>query len=269
MTTSIDALHPSIRHLVIPDRVARLPLDDRGYPVPWFVQWLDAQDREAPPGQGRPEFRIMDATKLRVAIRERRCWVCGDVLGRHLAFVIGPMCALNRISAEPPNHRDCAEYAAKACPFLARPHARRRDAGLPASVVDDRVQTAALGPIADIPGISGATSGGFSVRRNPGVALVWITRSYELQTDGRGGVLFQVGDPELTLWFAEGRPATRAEVLHSIDTGMPTLRAVADREGSDVPHASVAWVAGQVAAAHAELDRTYARALALLPEASP
>src|SRR5262245_2742625 len=94
----------------VPERMRKLPLH-RGYPVPWFVEWIE----------GVPDFRIMDGRKLVRAVKEKRCWVCGELMGSYLAFTIGPMCAVNRISAEPPSHRECASFSARGCPFLTRP----------------------------------------------------------------------------------------------------------------------------------------------------
>src|SRR5690242_2247182 len=104
----------------LPDRIARLPLDERGYPVPWFVDWVD----------GKPEFRAMDPAKWKRAVKERLCWVCGDRLGVLLVFPIGPMCGINRTTAEPPSHRDCALWSVRNCPFLSRPHMVRREDAL-------------------------------------------------------------------------------------------------------------------------------------------
>src|SRR5262245_39698608 len=83
-----------------PPRIKRLPLDARGYPVPWFVAYVD----------GVPDFRIVDTPKIGVAWNKQRCWICGGQLGRYLAFAIGPMCAVNRVSSEPPSHLECAMY---------------------------------------------------------------------------------------------------------------------------------------------------------------
>jgi hypothetical protein len=171
----------------------------RGYPVPWFVGWIN----------GQPEFRAADPVRWRRAVRQKLCWVCGDKLGRHVTFVAGPMCGINRTSSEPPCHRECAQWSARNCPFLARPHAKRRE--------DDT--TAALEPA---PGIA--------LARNPGVTLLWTTRGYELFGDGRGGVLIAMGEPEAIEWYAEGKPARHEAVLASIRSGLPSLEAVAATE---------------------------------------
>lgn len=180
----------------LPERIRKLPVDRRGYPVPWFVAWVD----------GEPEFRAADGQKYRRALHEHLCWTCGERLGTHLSFVIGPMCAVNRISAEPPSHHDCAVFSAIACPFLSRPHMRRREGGLPAEASD---------------------APGMAILRNPGVALVWTTRAMGLvrapRPDGTDGVLVRFGRPSRVECFAEGRPATRDEVVASITGGLPLL----------------------------------------------
>lgn len=201
-----------------PPRIARLPRNTAGYPVPWFVAWID----------GTPDFRVVGPGKLDDAVRFSQCWLCGDTLGSFAAFVIGPMCAVNRVSPEPPSHRDCATYAAQACPFLTTPGMRRRDSSLPDGATDPD---------------------GIMIARNPGVALVWVSRRWRMQPRYR---LFDVGDPVETLWYAQGREATRDEVLAAIDSGMPLLRAEAERDRR--PDAALA-----------ELNRQHERALQLVP----
>jgi hypothetical protein len=204
--------------LTLPDRIKRLHVDARGYPVPWFVDWV----------QGKPDFRIIDGRKKRRAVKENRCFICREPLGKQLAFVIGPMCAVNRVSSEPPSHRDCAEYAAAVCPFLTRPHMHRREGGIPAEATD-------------APGIS--------LAHNPGVTLIWITRSYGI-IPVRDGWLLSLGDPEELLWRAHGRDATRQEILDAIHKGLPHLRRVAEFEG---------------ALAVRKLDESVERAMKLIP----
>lgn len=90
------------------DKIARLPIA-RGFPIPWFVARLK---------DGTAEFRAADSLKMEKALSQRRCWVCGDTLGYEMTFVIGPMCAINRVSSEPPSHYECARWSARNCPFL-------------------------------------------------------------------------------------------------------------------------------------------------------
>jgi hypothetical protein len=196
----------------------RLPIDARGYPVPAFVEWID----------GVPDFRVMRGDFRVECVARSLCWLCGQELRGRRAFVIGPMCAVNRVSSEPPSHRDCAVFGATACPFLTLPKAQRRDANMPSGVVEP---------------------GGIMLARNPGVTLVWLTTSFEtFRTDN--GWLIRLGDPVECLWYAEGREATRAEILQSIDSGMPILESMAREVGRD---------------AERELHFQYGRAMMLVP----
>jgi hypothetical protein len=207
----------------MPGRIAALPVSKAGYPVPFFATWID----------GQPDFRVVEGRKLRAALKLGLCWVCGTPLGRteDRVFVIGPMCAVNHISAEPPSHRDCAVYSATHCPFLSVPNMTRRDRHMPEGAENPA---------------------GFMIRRNPGVALVWVTgcRSWSKISDGNGGTLFDIGEAKEALWFARGREATRAEVLESIDSGLPILARMAEQDGPD---------------AVATLGRMHAAALGLVP----
>jgi len=195
-------LNASIRAIPLPTRMRHLPISATGYPVPWFVNWLD----------GEPDFRVVGPGRIGRAIRADLCWLCGETLGKFKAFTIGPMCAVNRVSSEPPSHRECAEYAVQACPFLTRPRMRRNEKDVP----EEAEEPAGIG-----------------LKRNPGVALVWITKSYKLFKPTNGGVLFEIGPPETIRFYAEGRRATREEIMASIDSGLPHLRQIAELQGPD------------------------------------
>jgi len=183
---------PTINGHNIPERIRMLRRDHRGYPVPWFVHW-DANDQ--------PDFRIVGAGKVEYAITQHVCWICGGPLARNKAFVIGPMCAVNRISAEPPSHRSCSIFAAEVCPFLTKPNMRRNTKDMPAEVVEP---------------------GGKMLLHNPGVVCVWVTREFRLMPVDNG-MLFRVGDPIEVRWLCQGKPATRGEVVHAMDRGLPIL----------------------------------------------
>jgi hypothetical protein len=188
----------------VPARMRQLPVDERGYPVPMFVNYVN----------GKPDFRVADADYMRAAVRRRLCWLCGDRLGVYLTFVIGPMCVINRTISEPPSHLECARFAAKACPFLVLPKAKRRDANVP----EDAREPA-----------------GEMLTRNPGCCCLWTTRSYKLfrAHHGQPGTLFELGEPTGLEWYAEGREATREEVLASVDSGLPLIRPMAEADGPE------------------------------------
>lgn len=215
MTHAVNTLRPELPEL--PRYIQRLPVDRRGYPVPWFVAWID----------GEPEFRVTKPNAATEAWTRDLCWVCGGKLGRFRVFAIGPMCAVNRVSAEPPSHLDCATFSVKGCPFLVRPHMRRRENDLPPGVVEP---------------------GGHMIRRNPGVMLLWVTTKPKIKRVDEG--LFRFDPiPESVSWWAHGRKATRQEVLESITSGLPLLREAAETRPGDVR----------------KLEREVDRALALVP----
>jgi hypothetical protein len=195
-------LNKRIADIPIPSRLAGFPLSDEGYPVPYFVPFID----------GRPEFRAMDLEKFTHAVRNRRCWLCGGQLGKFLTFPIGPMCAITRTTAEPPSHLECAEYAVRACPFLSQPRMRRNEKDLPDS----------------------AGMAGIGIKRNPGVTVLWTTLGYKLfSASGGKGYLFRIGDPEHVEAYALGRIATTEELAHSVITGYPILQATATQDGPE------------------------------------
>jgi hypothetical protein len=194
-----------------PDRIKMLPRDHRGYPVPWFVHWETAN---------QPDFRIIGAGKVEQAIALNLCWICGGQVARNKAFVIGPMCSINRVSAEPPSHPSCALFAATTCPFLTKPRMRRNEKDLPEH----------------------QSAPGHMVLHNPGVACVWVTREFRLLPVDNG-LLFRIGEPVDVRWLCQGQPATRGEVIRSIEKGLPILMNEAKEESDDAVQALLQAVA--------------------------
>jgi hypothetical protein len=141
----------------------------RTIPVPWFVPWVE----------GEPDFRFADATKIPQALRGSLCWVCGKtVVGSNRSFVIGPMCILNRISAEPGCHIECAEFSAAECPFLTHPKLKRPDTS---DVPDEHMKPPAGFMCVENPGVVAVYTGkGWTGERHPGGYLVnlgWLPSS--------------------------------------------------------------------------------------------
>jgi len=185
----------------LPERFLKLPIDPRGYPIPWFVGELP---------DGTRDFRIADQEKRIRGYKDELCWLCGEKLGRYKAFVIGPMCVVNRNTSEPGSHLECARFAAIACPHLSRPHAKARTAGLP----EERRSLAG-----SLPG-------------NPGACAVYVTthcRAYRVP-ESRDW-LIRLGEPESVEWYASGRRATREEVEEVLAARLPLLQNIANEEG--------------------------------------
>lgn len=222
----------------VPKRMLKLPRF-RGYPVPYFVTWWAPKPgtktpdltKARPRGKGVPEFRIVDPNAGMKCAKEGRCWVCGGkIFDSHFAYVAGPMCAVNRTSGEPPSHVECADFSARGCPFLARPHMDRREMGLPP--LEER---------AEIPGQM--------IDRNPGVGMVWIVSgAVQVKEDDKGHYLFHLHDPEEVRWYARGRLATALEVRESVESGLPFLLEAVP----DAPQEAIEEL-------HAEAERVLAR----------
>lgn len=190
----------------------------KGYRVPWFVAKIN----------DKFDFRIADQFKLKLAVDKKLCWICGSFIEKNFVFVIGPMCAVNRVNAEPPSHLECAEYAAKVCPFLIQEMVKRNTLNMPKGTED---------------------AAGIPIDRQPGAVCLWICREYSL-FDAGNGMLMSLGKPIKVVWMRMGRLATREEVLESISSGLPLLRDLAKQDGLN----------GQV-----ELEFKITEALKLLP----
>jgi hypothetical protein len=186
-----------------------LPIDERGFPVPWFVAIIE----------GKPDFRVIRKGGIAEAWNKKTCWLCGHPLGVYKACVIGPMCGINRVTSEPPCHLECAEFAVKACPFLTRPLAVRTEHGLP----EERHVS------------------GKPIQRNPGVTLIWVPKEIK-PFKVSNGVLFRIGDPISYSFWCNGRRATRAEVEESVNTGLPILQAGAAQDGPEAEEELRGWV---------------------------
>jgi hypothetical protein len=181
-----------------PSRVARLPTDRRGFPVPWFVAWRDAV----------PQFPVVDAAKLHVAWAEEKCWVCGEKLGAYRAWVVGPMSVIEGATPEPPSHQDCAVFSVTSCPHLANPQAR------PSGKYDDPSEYGQQANLSKI---------------RTGATAIWTTKGRGATPFRAGGsVLFGLDEPASLQWYATGRPATAGEVKAAIAVGLPTLRQAAE-----------------------------------------
>ena len=173
----------SIDH--VPRHMCSLPRDLHGRPIPWFA-WVG--------DDGRALVTVLDQEKWRRAVKNGLCWICGKPLGPYKTFVLGPINVITRTTTEPPSHLSCAKYAVRGCPFLSDPARRRRP--IPERYIEP-------GPVIGHDGKCPAP--------NPGVFVLWTTRSYELGWL-RDRFAISIGDPVRMTWWSRGRQATETEV---------------------------------------------------------
>ena len=101
----------------VPKLMAKLPLDSRGFPIPYFVPIVN----------GKPDFRFQDAAKKQACRKWSKCSICGNKLhDRSFWFICGPMGLLNSIGSDEAMHEDCARFAIQHCPHLQYEKADRR-----------------------------------------------------------------------------------------------------------------------------------------------
>jgi hypothetical protein len=102
----------------MPAAIVRMPRDQRGYPIPFFLQ--DAAD-----------FRVVCYAKKKLCHEKRLCWVCGEKLDKLLYFVGGRLSVMNHLFGDYAMHETCAEYSIRVCPMLNGTMASYRHSGLP------------------------------------------------------------------------------------------------------------------------------------------
>lgn len=160
----------------IPHRMTQLARDDRGYPIPAIVLVDD---------HGRPDFKTTDLHKWHRAYKNRTCALCGEPMGRNMAFVGGPKCFKYRFFTDLAMHRDCAEYALKVCPFLAAPNFKYAE------------------NIKSEEGVLRIVSSDVSIVR-PTKFMLGITKSCKVLQASDGTVLVQAAPWEEVTWWEQG-----------------------------------------------------------------
>lgn len=135
----------------MPPRIAALPRDKRGFPVPWVSEWSTPEDetgerswheRWVPKydaalaycthvdGQGEPDLGNLCAVRQIIGMDERRCDVCGGRVNRTAWFMGAKMLTpgegnvLNGFR-ETPMHLECVLYAGQVCPGMVTKEAGR------------------------------------------------------------------------------------------------------------------------------------------------
>lgn len=161
----------------IPARLNRRPKDARGYPIPAGVMVDEL---------GKPDFRVTNASKWVSLVKMRCCGLCGEPLGRHLAFIGGPGSHQSRAFTDLPMHKECAQYAVQVCPFLAAPNFRYAE------------------KYAEREGYAIQATDAVSTKRPEKFALA-TTKTFEVMMLEDGTPILVAGPWESTQWWQEGK----------------------------------------------------------------
>ncbi len=105
-------------------RLATRPIDPKRHlPIP-YAQLVNPD--------GTANFAAIDGPKALRGAANRDCGLCGQRMGRWVAFLGGPRNVEHGGYLDPPMHVSCAEDATRLCPHLARQRVPRRpDSGDP------------------------------------------------------------------------------------------------------------------------------------------
>lgn len=117
------------QHFTIPAELSHLELDERGYPIPYFVGKID----------GKYNFRYQDRKKRDACIQFRWCPICAKRLDKDFSYVItGPHGLKNKVVSDAPMHLLCAEFSMQACPHIHFEKAERKAEERVAYIAQDK-----------------------------------------------------------------------------------------------------------------------------------
>lgn len=106
------------QHFTIPPELSHLELDERGYPIPYFVGKIN----------GKFNFKYQDRKKRDSCIQFRWCPICAKRLDKEFSYVItGPRGLKNKVVSDAPMHLLCAEFTLKTCPHIHFEKAERKE----------------------------------------------------------------------------------------------------------------------------------------------
>lgn len=188
----------------MPHRIYNLPVHQEfKVPTPWFA---------AETSPGKWDLRVVDPKKIFAAIGGNRCWVCGKPIDNcEYTFTIGPMCAINKVTTEPPAHYECAEWSTRACPALNHTQSQRRKKSLP-----NHKQPAGIG----FEGL-------------PQVSVLWQTTYYDVENLS-DGIILKIGEPTAPLiWRQGGKNVSRDVAAEALQAGFQQLFPLAQAEGKE------------------------------------
>lgn len=114
----------------IPKELSHLKIDERGYPIPFFVTNRN----------GKPDFVLLNTERQMQCVEKKLCPICGLKLYKDYSYVItGPLGLKNCMVTDPPMHRVCAEFSLRACPHMYFQKAERKETGVDRDAVQEAI----------------------------------------------------------------------------------------------------------------------------------
>ncbi|WP_280423708.1 hypothetical protein [Nocardia carnea] len=110
MNPSIPPLVPDDEPTIVPSRLRSAPTA-QGMIVPFVT--VAHRDRS------KPVWGQLDGSRLRAALVEQLCQICGEPLDDPVVVFVRPADYLRGIAVEPATHRECGTYSTQTCPMLA------------------------------------------------------------------------------------------------------------------------------------------------------
>lgn len=116
----------------IPARLRDRPLYG-DLPVGFYFEWVDEDGAlccVSRKPEVKPDFRVICPMRWGQCVLKRLCPLCGKPLD-YWAWIIGQVPESDTMTyVDPAMHEDCWRYALQVCPFLSKPHDKRR-VGMP------------------------------------------------------------------------------------------------------------------------------------------
>ncbi len=185
----------------IPEILAALPRDSRGYPIPKGV-WCD-------PETGEYDFRILDQQVRVEALKKKLCAISSQpLLEREYWFIGCPASFTGRLFVDGPMRYEAAEFSMMTCPYLALAQSRHRRAGM-----EDKFRPA-----------------GTSLEKSS-ILMLGMSKSYRLE-EMEDFIYVRAGPWRAVSWWRNGQRLSKPEAIELLAEVAPEIDLLRGARGS-------------------------------------
>lgn len=177
----------------VPEILAELPRDTRGYPIPAGA-WRD-------PATGEYDFRVLNQQIRLDALKNKRCAISGELmLPGEYWFIGGPVNFEGRLFVDGPMRYEAAEFSLMTCPHLALSASKYRRTG-----VEDKFRPA-----------------GTTLEKSP-ILMLAMARHYRLE-EIKDFVYVRATAWRAVSWWQDGRRLTKPEAIATLAKVAPDIK---------------------------------------------